>query len=90
MVLAAIWLVVEAVSVGENSWLKLMAPEVAVEQSGTPVVRPTVAPVQKTSDSGMVPSRTICSAVEAVTVPVSMAEPVLSVELKVEIRTKNV
>jgi hypothetical protein len=60
-----------AVSVGEKSWLKLIVPAVAVLQSGTPTVVEICAPVQKTSDSGIVPSRTICSAVAEVTVPVS-------------------
>lgn len=79
-----------AVSVGEKSWLKLMAPLVAVAQSGTEAVVPTVPPVQKTRDSGMVPVRIICSFTEAVTLPVSMAVPVALVEANVEIRTKNV
>jgi hypothetical protein len=87
---AAIFDVAVAVSVGENSWLKLTAPLEAVAQSGTPAVVVTVPPVQNTSDSGIVPVRVICCAVEAVTVPVSVADPVVSVEAKVDIHTKNV
>jgi hypothetical protein len=79
-----------AVSVGENSWLKLTAPLEAVAQSGTPAVVVTVPPVQNTKDSGIVPVRVICCAVEAVTVPVSVADPVVSVEAKVDIHTKKV
>jgi hypothetical protein len=77
---AAICEVAVAVSVGENSWLKLTIPLVAVAQSGTLEVVPTVRPVQKTSDSGMVPSSKIWVAVLAVTVPVSVAGPVVSIE----------
>ena len=80
MVEAAICDVAVAVSVGEKSWLKLMAPVVAVEQSGMPPVVTMVAPVQKTSDSGMVPVRVICVAVLAATTPVSIALPVVLVE----------
>ena len=90
MVEAAIWDVAVAVSVGENNWLKLTAPLVAVEQSGTPLTVPTVPPVQKTNDSGMVPVRSILVAVLAVTVPVSVAPVVALVEVKVVIRTKKV
>ena len=87
---AAICEVAVAVSVGENSWLKLMAPLVAVEQSGTPTVVLTVAPVQNTNDSGIVPDKIIWVAVLAATVPVSVVPPVALVALKVEMRTKNV
>jgi hypothetical protein len=87
---AAICDVDVAVSVGEKSWLNDIAPAVAVAQSGTPPLVLTVAPVQKTNDSGMVPVRTICSLTLALTVPVSMAEPVAFVAAKVEILTKNV
>jgi len=52
---AAICDVAVAVSVGEKSWLNEIAPLVAVVQSGTVEVVEMVAPVQKTSDSGMVP-----------------------------------
>ena len=78
MVLAAICEVAVAVSVGEKSWLKLIVPEVALVQSGIPPVRPIDPPVQKMSDSGIVPVRTIGVAVLAVTVPVSTAVPVVS------------
>ena len=76
-------------SLGEKSWLKLMRPAVAVEQSGTLPDKLTVSPVQKISDSGMIPVSTICVAVLAVTVPVSPAPPVVSVEANVDMRTKN-
>ena len=76
-----------AVSVGEKSWLKAMAPLVAVAQSGTPPVKEMVAPVQNTSDSGIVPVRTICVAVLAATEPVSTAPPDTFVETYVDIRT---
>jgi hypothetical protein len=87
---AAICDSVVAVSVGENSWLKAIAPLVAVEQSGTPLVVVTVPPVQKTKDSGIVPVKVICWAVLAVTEPVSVAPPVTFVEAKLEILTKKV
>ena len=75
-----IW--VHAVSVGEKSWLKLMLPEVAVEQSGTPPpLTLMVWPAQKMSDSGIVPLSTICVEVLAATVPLSTGVPVASVEL---------
>ena len=88
--LAAIWEVAVAVSVGENNWLKLIEPLVAVLQSGTLDVVLTVPPVQKTRDSGMVPLRLIWVAVLAATVPVSVAPPVVSVLAKVDILTKKV
>jgi hypothetical protein len=79
------------VSVGEKSWLNVILLEaVALLQSGMPPVRPTVAPVQKIKDSGIVPVRTIGLAVLAVTVPVSVALPVVSVEANVDMRTKKV
>ena len=79
MVLAAIWLVAMAVSVGLKSWLNVMSPGVAVEQSGTRLTLVnTSSPVQKTSDSGMVPVRSIGSAVLAVTVPLSIKAPLVS------------
>jgi hypothetical protein len=68
---AAICDVAVAVSVGENSWLKVTAPAVAEAQ-----LTVTVAPVQKIRDSGMVPVSTIGSAVLAATLPVSIALPV--------------
>jgi hypothetical protein len=77
---AAICEVAVAVSDGEKSWLKLTDPLVAVAQSGTPPVVPTVPPVQKMSDSGMIPLRTMAVAVLAVTDPVSIGEPVALVE----------
>ena len=89
LVLAAILLMALAVSVGLKSWLKLITPLVAVAQSGTPAVLRISAPVQKTSDSGMTPVRTIFSFVAAVTVPASIGVPVAFVELYVEMRTKN-
>jgi len=89
LVEAAICEVAVAVSEGEKSWLKLTAPLVAVEQSGTPPVVLTVPPVQKMIDSGIIPVSTIAVAVLAVTEPVSIGEPVASVEAKVEIRTKK-
>jgi hypothetical protein len=46
--------------------------------------------VQNTKDSGIVPVNVICVAVLAFTVPVSVAEPVVSVEAKVDIHTKKV
>jgi len=79
LVLAAIWELAIAVSVGLNSWLKLIAPDVAVPQSGTLLVVLTVPPAQKTKDSGMVPLRIICSAVLAATEPVSVVPPVVFV-----------
>jgi hypothetical protein len=79
LVEAAIWEVVMDVSVGENRRSKLMAPVVAVEQSGTLLVVLTVPPVQKTRDSGMVPVRVICCAVLAVTTPLSPTVEVASV-----------
>jgi hypothetical protein len=66
-----------------------MLPEDAVEQSGIPAVVVTVPPVQKMIDSGIVPVNTICVAVLAVTLPVSMALPVVSSEAYVEMRTKK-
>ena len=45
----------------------------ALLQSGTELVKPMVAPVQKTNDSGMAPVRSILSLVLAATVPVSIA-----------------
>ncbi len=90
MVEAAICDVAVAVSVGENSWLKLTLPLVAVAQSGTPDVVLTVPPVQKTNDSGIVPSKRIWVAVLAETVPVSVAEPVVSMDAKVATRTWKV
>lgn len=71
MVLAAICDVAVAVALGENSWLKLTVPVVAVVQSGIPLVVLMVAAVQKISDSGMVPLTVISRAVLAATVPVS-------------------
>ena len=56
---AAICDVAVAVSTGEKSWLKLIVPAVAVEQSGIVPAKLTVAPVQKISDSGIWPVRTI-------------------------------
>jgi hypothetical protein len=92
LVEAAICEVVVAVSVGENNWLKLTVPGVAVAQSGKPETpfNPTVAPAQKTSDSGIVPSSIICVAVAAATVPWSIAVPEVSIEAKVDIQTKKV
>jgi hypothetical protein len=80
LVEAAICDVAVAVSLGENNWLKLTAPAVAVVQSGMPPVVLTVAPVQNINDSGIVPVRTICVAVLAVTVPVSVVPPVVFVD----------
>lgn len=86
-VLAAICDEAVAAAVGENNWLKVIAPLVAVEQSGMPEVELIVAPVQKMRDSGIVPVRVIWFAVAAATVPVSV-EPVLAlVDVKVVIRT---
>src|SRR4051812_14199912 len=48
LVLAAIWEVAMAVSVGLNRRSNETAPEEAVVQSGKPPVVPTVPPVQKT------------------------------------------
>jgi hypothetical protein len=76
-----------AVSDGENNWLKLTEPGVAVAQSGTPLVVSTCAPVQNIRDSGMVPVRVIWFAVLAATVPVSVEAPVVSVEAYVVMRT---
>jgi hypothetical protein len=87
---AAIWDVTVAVSVGEKRRSKFSAPVVAVEQSGIPELVDTVPPVQKMSDSGIIPVRVICWAVLAVTTPVSIALPVVSVEAYVETRTKKV
>ena len=87
MVEAAICEVAVAVSVGENNWLKLIAPVVAVEQSGILPVVLIVAPVQKTSDSGIVPVRVIWVAVLAATTPASHAPVVTLVERNVVIRT---
>ena len=70
--------------------MKLTVPAVAVVQSGIPAVVVMVAPVQKISDSGIVPLRTIGLAVLAVTVPRSIELPVVSVDVYVVIRTKNV
>ena len=76
LVEAAICEVAVAVSVGENSWLNSTAPVVAVLQSGTPPpFTAIVAPVQKMSDSGIVPVSSIARAVLAVTVPVSIGLP---------------
>jgi hypothetical protein len=56
LVEAAICEVAQAVDVVENNWLKFITPLVAVEQSGTPLPLIVIeAPVQKTSDSGIVP-----------------------------------
>ena len=68
---AAICEVAVAVSVGENNWLKLTAPAVAVVQSGIPSVVLTVAPVQKIRDSGIVPVKTMAVDVLTATIPVS-------------------
>ena len=65
-------------------------PAVAVEQSGTLDVVPTVAPVQKTKDSGIVPVKVIWLAVLAATEPLSVTDPVVSIDAYVVIRTKNV
>jgi hypothetical protein len=89
LVEAAIWDVAVAVSVGENNWLKVTAPEVAVEQSGIPAVVLTVAPVQKIRDSGIVPVRTIAVEVLTATEPASNAV-VQAASLYVVIRRKNV
>jgi hypothetical protein len=86
---AAICDVAVAVSVGEKSWLKLTVPLVAVLQSGIPAVVLTVAPVQKMSDSGIVPVRTMGLAVLAATVPLSVEPVVAVVDVKVVIRTKK-
>jgi hypothetical protein len=87
LVEAAICEVAVAVSAGENNWLKLIAPLVAVEQSGTPLVLLIVPPVQKIKDSGMVPVSVIWVAVLAATVPLSVTPPVVSVEAYVVMRT---
>ena len=80
--LAAIWEVAEAVAVGENNWLKVISPLVAVVQSGIPLpFTAIVAPVQKINDSGMVPVNWICVDVLAATVPLSTGEPVPSVDV---------
>jgi hypothetical protein len=63
-----------AESTGEKSWLNAIVPAVVVVQFAL-----TVAPVQKIKDSGMIPVSTIGSAVLAVTVPVSIGLPVVSV-----------
>jgi len=76
-----------AVSAGENGWLKLTAPLVAVEQSGIPPVVVMAPPVQKISDSGIVPVRVICVEVLAATTPESVAPVVASVEVNVVMRT---
>jgi hypothetical protein len=75
------------VSVGENNWLKLIAPDVAVPQSGTLAVVLTLPPVQNTRDSGIVPVSVMGCAILAVTEPVSVALPVVSVEAYEDIRT---
>ena len=87
MVEAAICEVVVAAALGLNNWLKLIAPLVAVVQSGIPAVVVIVPPVQKIKDSGMVPVRLICVAVLAATVPVSVGPVVALVEVKVVILT---
>ena len=87
LVEAAICEMAVAVSEGENSWLKLTEPLVAVEQSGTPPVVPTVPPVQKISDSGIVPVSEIWLAVLPATVPVSVDPVVAFVDVKVVMRT---
>jgi hypothetical protein len=56
---AAICEVAVAVSAGENKRSKLIAPVPAVEQSGMPLVVVIVWPVQKMSDSGIIPVSTI-------------------------------
>jgi hypothetical protein len=68
------------VSVGENNWLNAMTPEVAVVQSGTDPTTVITAPVQNISDSGMTPVSLIWVDVLAATVPVSVGEPLASVE----------
>ena len=87
--LAAIWDVAMAVSEGENNWLKLILPVPAVVQSGMPLTAVIVDPVQKMIDSGIIPLSTICVAVLAVTVPLSIGLPVVSVEANVEMRVKK-
>jgi hypothetical protein len=87
LVEAAICDVAVDVAVGENNEVKLTEPAVAVVQSGTPLVVPIVAPAQKTRDSGITPFSRICVAVLAATLPVSIAEPVVSVDENVEILT---
>jgi hypothetical protein len=84
---AAICEVAVAVSVGENNWLKLTVPEVAVLQSGTPLVVKIWAPTQNTRDSGIIPLSTTWVAVLAATLPVSVEAPDVSIEAKVVIRT---
>ena len=73
MVDAAICEVAYAVSVGENSWLKLTAPVVADVQSGTVLMAVIVVPTQNIRDSGMVPVSKICRTVAAAVVPASTA-----------------
>ena len=87
LVEAAICDVAVAAALGEKSWLKLMAPLVAVVQSGIPAVVLIVPPVQKIKDSGMVPVSAICVAVLAATVPVSVAPVVAFVDVNVVMRT---
>ena len=67
--------------------MKLTAPLVAVEQSGTLEVGLIVPPLQNIRDSGIVPVRVIWVAVLAATVPVSVLEPVVSVDAYVVTRT---
>jgi hypothetical protein len=83
-VLAAICEVAVAVSVGLNNWLNEISPDVELVQ-----LMLTVAPVQKMIDSGMIPVRTICVAVLAVTTPLSTGPVEPSVPVYVVIRTKN-
>jgi hypothetical protein len=76
-----------AAAVGENSWLKLTEPLVAVVQSGMPEVVLIDPPEQKIKDSGIIPVNTIWVAVLAATLPVSTAPPVVLVDTKEDIRT---
>ena len=77
-----------AVAVGENNWLKVILPLVAVVQSGILFVFTLIVPpVQKMRDSGMVPFSVICVEVLAATVPASVAAPVALLVAYVVMRT---
>ena len=71
--------------------MKVTLPLVAVAQSGMLLPEIViVAPVQKISDSGIVPVKVIFCAVLAATTPLSVAPVVASDEVKVLMRTKKV